>query len=108
MGCSVCAKGKELASRSGQRPSPTPVAATLFAVPLPVSLRPLSCSMPMVALNPYYHEESVQYEALFYWWLQIALGIGAAAAASLFIFPITAGACLTGEGLCACLYADAC
>ena len=47
--------------------------------------------MPMVALNPYYHDEAVEYEAVFYWWLQIALGIGTAALASTFVFPITAG-----------------
>ncbi len=30
-------------------------------------------------------------QALFYWWLQIALGIGTAALVSTFVFPITAG-----------------
>lgn len=46
--------------------------------------------MPMVALNPY-HQTYVEHQALFYWWLQIALGIGAAAAASSLVFPVTAG-----------------
>ena len=43
-----------------------------------------------VALNPYYLD-TVQYQALWYWWLQIALGVGAAALTTTFVFPITAG-----------------
>ncbi len=57
----------------------------------PSSLLPALCSMPMVALNSFWLP-FVQYKALFYWWLQIALGVGVAAAVSMFVTPITAGA----------------
>ena len=46
--------------------------------------------MGMVALNPF-HLEYVQYRALWYWWLQIALGVGTAALVSTFVAPVTAG-----------------
>lgn len=48
------------------------------------------CSMPMVALNSY-RLDFVQFRALLYWWLQIALGVGVAALASMLVVPITAG-----------------
>jgi hypothetical protein len=44
----------------------------------------------MVALNPF-HQDYVEWRALFYWWLQAALGVGAAAAAAALVFPVTAG-----------------
>lgn len=47
-------------------------------------------SAPMVALNPYWQTSYVDYQALFYWWLQIALGICTAALASMFVLPVTA------------------
>ncbi|GAB4816536.1 hypothetical protein N2152v2_003582 [Parachlorella kessleri] len=47
-------------------------------------------SMPMVALNSYWLGY-VQYKALFYWWLQMALGVGVAVLVSMTVTPITAG-----------------
>ena len=53
--------------------------------------------MPMVALNSYWLGY-VQYKALFYWWLQIALGVGVAALVSITVTPITAGGWVGGLG----------
>lgn len=47
----------------------------------PASTAPLPLCLP----------PQVEYKALFYWWLQIALGIGVAALCSTFVFPVTAG-----------------
>jgi hypothetical protein len=74
----------------GPATAPPSPATTRPAAAPPHCLPATACSMPMVALNPY-HQETVEYESLFYWWLQIALGIGTAALASTFVFPITAG-----------------
>lgn len=45
----------------------------------------------MVALGSFWLTY-VQYKVLFYWWLQIALGISVAALVSMLVLPITAGA----------------
>lgn len=54
----------------------------------------------MVALNSYWLD-FVEYKALFYWWLQIALGVGVAALVSTFVVPITAGGRMLTT-LCTC------
>ena len=43
-----------------------------------------------MALNPYWLP-FVQYKALFFWWLQVALGVTTAALVSMFVTPMTAG-----------------
>lgn len=52
-------------------------------------------SMAMVALNTF-HLPYPQYKAMFYWWLQIALGVGTAALVSTFVAPVTAGTAWRG------------
>lgn len=51
----------------------------------------------MVALNPF-HQDYVERRALFYWWLQAALGVGTAAVAAALVFPVTAGGRGGGNG----------
>lgn len=48
-----------------------------------------------VALNSYWLP-FVEYKALFYWWLQVALGVATAALVSMFVAPLTAGGWVGG------------